>query len=350
MIAHRRQSRDRRGGGSGFGHAAALALLLGVLAVAGGALRPAAAQQDWTPTVATVPGGSFDAQIPGALNREPTRIDPRYFPPRNNAAAPVRNPLPQGAWSPIVTGALPQAGGPAPQPGAAPRAGTGAMVPPLDSLSPLRPNNHAAAAGARLAAEKAGAGTQEAVSPAGADGEAVDEPMFKKPGPLDALPPNASGAQQYCFNTADTAADARFAWQAKKIQEMEAALDKKVQQLEAKAQEYKQWLDRRDEFSRKAHEKLVGFYSRMRADAAAVQLATLNEEMAAAVVMKLETKVASQIMGEMDPERAAKIATIISGAGKIPRDKRRAAGPAGSTQPPGDASAPQQAAPAPGGT
>jgi flagellar motility protein MotE (MotC chaperone) len=350
MIAQRRQSQNHAGRISGLGHLAALGLLLGALAVVSGALRPAAAQQDWTPTVATTPGGSFNAQIPGALNREPTRIDPRYFPPRN-AAPPVRNPLPQGAWSPIVTGALPQSEGRAPQPTVAPRAGTDAMVPPLDGLSPVRPNNQAATAGgAKLAAEKAGAGALEAASPARTDGEAVDEQIFRKPGPLDALPPNASGAQQYCFNTADTAADARFAWQAKKIQEMEAALDKKAQQLEVKTQEYKRWLERRDDFSRKAHEKLVGFYSRMRADAAAVQLATLDEEMAAAVVMKLETKVASQIMGEMDPERAAKIATIISGAGKIPRDKRRAAGPADSTYPPGDAAASPSAAPAPGGT
>jgi flagellar motility protein MotE (MotC chaperone) len=147
--------------------------------------------------------------------------------------------------------------------------------------------------------------------------------LGKPPGPLEALPPNATQAQQYCFNTADQAADARIAWQAKKIKEMESELDKRAQQLEAKTEEYKRWLERRDEFSRKAHEKLVGFYSRMRPDAAALQLATLDEEMAAAVVTKLETKVASAIMGEMDPERAAKIATIISGAARIPPEKRR---------------------------
>jgi flagellar motility protein MotE (MotC chaperone) len=83
----------------------------------------------------------------------------------------------------------------------------------------------------------------------------------------------------------------------------------------------------------------VGFYTRMRPDAAALQLATLDEEMAAAVVMKLETKVASQIMGEMDPERAAKIASIISGAGRLPADKRGPARQSDSGPPPDQASA-----------
>ncbi len=306
----------------------ASALVAGALAaLLGGFVSPAAAQ-DWTPTVATVPGGTLLDPIPGAMNRAPTRIDPRYFPSPRSAVPPARQ-VPQGAWSPIVTGALPQSGGQAHPQGPAMRATPGsAVVPPLDAtLSPVRPaTTQAVAAATAVKAE-------DAATPSLAeDGEG--EPLFKKPGPLDALPPNASAAQQYCFNTADSAADARFAWQAKKIQDMEAELDKKAQQLEAKTEEYKHWLERRDEFARKAHEKLVGFYTRMRADAAALQLATLDEEMAAAVVMKLETKVASQILGEMDPERAAKIASIISGAGKVPSDKRRAA--ASEAAPPAD--------------
>lgn len=275
------------------------------------ALAAPASAQDWTPTVATAPGGTLHDH-----NRAPTQIDPRFFPAPRDPAPVVRAPLPPPeAWSPLVTGALPKSAAPAKQADTAPRVAPEAVAAQPD-LSPVRPTTpHTVVA--------AGADAPGTAAPA--EGAGAGEPLFKKPGPLDALPPNASAAQQYCFNTADTAADARFAWQARKIREMEAALDKKARQLEAKTEDYKRWLARRDDFARKAHEKLVGFYSRMRPDAAAVQLATLDEEMAAAVVMKLETKVASQIMGEMDPERAAKIATIISGAGKVPRDRRRAA-------------------------
>lgn len=326
-----------------------LPALMGVAVLAvllGGLISPAAAQQDWTPTVATAPGGTLYDPVPGAMNRAPTRIDPRYFPSQRSVAPQTRHAPPPAAWSSVVTGALPQSAEQGqPQP-AAPRAAPDtAIVPPLDnSLSPVRPTATPATT-TTTAQAVAAAGAVKVEDPAAApslsdNGEG--ESQFKKPGPLEALPPDASAAQQYCFNTADSAADARFAWQAKKIQDMEAELDKKAQQLEAKTEEYKHWLERRDEFARKAHEKLVGFYSRMRADAAAVQLAALDEEMAAAVVMKLETKVASQIMGEMDPERAAKIASIISGAGRVPSDKRHAVRQAGAA-PPAPAAAPAEA-------
>lgn len=286
-------------------------------------VSPGMAQQGWTPTVATAPGGTLHGDVPGAMNREPTNIDPRFFPsPRDTAPPPpVRSPQPQAGWSPVETGALPATDAPAragtPAPATAPRAAV-----PLPDLSPVRPTQRPAmTAAAPKAQDDAGASPES--------NERAGEPIFKRPGPLDALPPDASEAQQYCFNTADTAADARFAWQAKKIREMEAELDKKARKLEAKTEEYKQWLAKRDDFARKAHEKLVGFYARMRPDAAAEQIATIDERIAAALVMKLETKVASQIMAEMDPERAAKIATIISGASKLPPAKRKTAAQAG---------------------
>ncbi len=309
-------------------------LLTAVPGIFGYLVAPAAAQ-DWTPTVATAPGGTLNVPMPpGVMNRAPTSVDPRYFPSPRSAPSP-RHAAPQGAWSPVVTGALPQAGAQTPQAAqkTAPSGVSerGVSEPGRDAFSPVRPaapQTVAAAGGARAVEMDA-----SSLSDDPADG------LFKKPGPLEALPSNASAAQQYCFNTADSAADARFAWQAKKITDMEAQLDKKAQQLESKTAEYKQWLERRDAFSRKAHEKLVGLYTRMRADAAAVQLATLDEEMAAAVVMKLETKVASQIMSEMDSERAAKIVSIISGAGRVASARQGPARQASSKPPPEGAQA-----------
>jgi flagellar motility protein MotE (MotC chaperone) len=321
---------DKAGRPDRDGNGARILLCLVALGLLAGFGTPASAQQGWVPTVATAPGGSFHTPA-DANGRLTTNIDPRYFPSRNTP--PPSNPLPQGAWSPIVTGGIPEQSIPtepksigAPAAAAAPTTG---RLSPLEPLTPIRP---VAPRAVVAASEAPGSGATQASPPAKAQPSASQaaagdgDTLFKKPGPLDMPPPNATAAQQYCFNTADSAADARFAWQARKIKEMEAELDKRAQQLEAKTEEYKQWLQRRDEFSRKAHEKLVGFYSRMRPDAAALQLATLDEEMAAAVVTKLETKVASQIMGEMDPERAAKIATIISGAAKIPPERRRASG------------------------
>lgn len=284
---------------------------------------PAHAQKTWEPVVATVPGGTLTVRSAAEASGLPVMVDPKQFPPPVKAPAPeVSEALPQGAWSPLVTGAIP-----VPRP-ASPSVPKTVEVPvPVkaggvtasEGLSPVRP-------------VRAGVVAAAPADEMQSDAVAVDAgTVAPKLGPLDALPPNASAAEQYCFNTTDTAADARFAWQTKKIQEMEAELNKRAEVLEAKTEEYKKWLARRDEFSRKAHEKLVGFYSRMRADAAAEQLATIDEETAAAVVTKLETKVASQIMAEMDPVRAARIATVIAGAAKTSpsqnRAKRKSAAP-----------------------
>jgi len=277
------------------------------------------AQDAWSPIVVTAPGGTLAPQPGEPDPHMQIVVDPRHFPGTDATALPAPRPLPQGAFSPLVTGTIPAA--------------RKRLAPPAEALSPVRP----AAAGAAEAAAaqdqsetpaEAGASLAGEESEAGApSSDGADGAFFKKAGPLDALPPNATAAQQYCFNTSDTAGDARFAWQAKKIKEMEAELEKRMSLLQAKTEDYKTWLARRDAFSRKAHEKLVSFYSRMRPDAAAVQLATLDENVAAAVMTKLETKVASQIMGEMDPERAAKIATVIAGAAKVPEPKRPPAAP-----------------------
>ena len=327
------------------GRLLALGLFLSALSLAAGIVRPAAAQRSWEPIVATVPGGAL--QVTQGHHQLPTMVDPRRFPPPQEAPAAIANdPLPQGAWSPLVTGAIPDRR-PAAQPrtSVAPTDATDRVTQnrggvPLDRLSPIRP------ARGGVVTATAQVEPADAAAPDSADDAQTPPP---RPGPLDALPPNASAAEQYCFNTADTAADARFAWQAKKIQEMEAELNKRAEQLAAKTEEYKKWLERRDEFSRKAHDKLVGFYSRMRADAAAAQLAAIDEETAAAVVTKLETKVASQIMGEMEPVQAARIASVIAGAARTKPAARRGSAARGGTLRPRDAAATPGNAAAPQG-
>ena len=68
-------------------------------------------------------------------------------------------------------------------------------------------------------------------------------------------PQNAS--QQYCVNIADQAADARFAWQAKTINELEKEIDKRLAELEAKRAEYQEWSNKREEILAKASEHVV---------------------------------------------------------------------------------------------
>jgi flagellar motility protein MotE (MotC chaperone) len=164
-----------------------------------------------------------------------------------------------------------------------------------------------------------------AVSTAAKSREQTDETILA----VDALPvppadletgsvkgPPAGG---YCANIADTAADARFAWQKKALADMEQEILKRIALLEEKTEEYKKWLARRDEFSRKANETVLRIYERMRPDAAAAQLAALDGETAASVLTKLQPRIASLILNEMDRDHAVRLTATISGAGKIAR-------------------------------
>ncbi len=124
-------------------------------------------------------------------------------------------------------------------------------------------------------------------------------------------------AKDYCVNIASAAADARLLLQKKELASIEAEVAKRMTALDDKIAEYQKWLARRDEFSKKANETVLRIYARMRPDAAASQLAALDEETAAAVIMKLEPRTASLILNDMEPGRAARLAATIAGAAKV---------------------------------
>ncbi|MCL4765799.1 MAG: hypothetical protein KJZ80_06185 [Hyphomicrobiaceae bacterium] len=135
--------------------------------------------------------------------------------------------------------------------------------------------------------------------------------------PAEARPAAPGLAQDYCISIADAAADARFAWQKQTLSEMEKELEGRIAVLEKRTAEYREWLARRDAFASKAQATLVRIYARMRPDAAASQLAAMDEETAAAVLTKLDPRNASAILNEMPPGPAVRLTTTIAGAAKV---------------------------------
>jgi flagellar motility protein MotE (MotC chaperone) len=124
-------------------------------------------------------------------------------------------------------------------------------------------------------------------------------------------------AERYCANIADHARDARFVWQSKQLRELTEALKEQVKFVESKSQELKGWVERRDQFLKLGNDSLINIYSSMRPDAASQQLLNLPEAVAAAVIMKLEPRLSSSILNEMDPVRAGRLATVIAGIGRV---------------------------------
>ncbi len=141
--------------------------------------------------------------------------------------------------------------------------------------------------------------------------------------PATAKPLAQSDAQQYCSNIAGAAIDARYAWQTKKMADLEDHLKTRIAELEAKEQEYKSWVERRQALAKQAEDSLVGIYAHMRPETAAAQLQVLDDDMAAAVLGQLNARIASAILNEFQPEHAARLANVMAGRPVSPPDGKK---------------------------
>ncbi|ADZ72305.1 MotE family protein [Polymorphum gilvum] len=120
-------------------------------------------------------------------------------------------------------------------------------------------------------------------------------------------------AALYCRNTADTAAEARLAWQTWNLVALEEKVKLRIDELERKRAEFQEWVERRERVLEEVEGHVVSIFSRMRPEAAAAQLATLEENTAVAVLVKLKARQASQILDEMEPARAAQLTHSMAG-------------------------------------
>lgn len=188
---------------------------------------------------------------------------------------------------------------------------------------PARASAQAANVGA--APKPANAGKPEKPAPPpkpAAEAAATSRPEAAK-AKLPVLPaPMPREIKQFCTNTANSAIDARVAWQAAKLVELEAKLRQRIAEFEAKRADYEDWLHKHDEALKTAKQDVVSIYSKMRPDAAAAQLAVMDDVMAASVLAKLNARIASSILAEMDPGRAARITNAMVGPPATPDGKR----------------------------
>jgi flagellar motility protein MotE (MotC chaperone) len=125
-----------------------------------------------------------------------------------------------------------------------------------------------------------------------------------------------SESDLFCANIVDAARDARFAWEARTLQNLKDEVEAATAALEAKRAELEKWTARREEFQKTADESVVDIYAKMRPEAAAAQLGALDSRTAAAVLMKLKSRTASAILAEMDTPQAVSLAQLISGGGE----------------------------------
>jgi flagellar motility protein MotE (MotC chaperone) len=120
-----------------------------------------------------------------------------------------------------------------------------------------------------------------------------------------------SELQQFCTNNAAAAAAARLDRQTAKLVELEGQIGQRLQDLEAKRLEIAAWLRKREEAMQLATDGVVAIYARMRAEAAAQQLAAMDDAIAAAILVKLPARSAGVILNEMEAGRAARLTRIM---------------------------------------
>lgn len=120
--------------------------------------------------------------------------------------------------------------------------------------------------------------------------------------------------RQFCTNIAEPARDRRYLLQKQELEKLQAEVDSRIAVLENRRAEYEDWLKRRNDFLKQAEAGLIEIYKTMKPDAAGPQLQEIDVEIAAAIIMKLPPRQSGLILSEMEPDKAAMVAAIITSA------------------------------------
>ena len=119
---------------------------------------------------------------------------------------------------------------------------------------------------------------------------------------------------RFCANVAPSIAEARIAWETRRLNELDAQVKQRLVDLEKAEASVQEWVAKRDAALKSASDNLVAIYAKMQPETAATQIAAMDDQMAAAILGKLKASAAGAILNEMEAERASKLATILSGA------------------------------------
>jgi flagellar motility protein MotE (MotC chaperone) len=121
-------------------------------------------------------------------------------------------------------------------------------------------------------------------------------------------------ASRYCANVAPSIAEARIAWQTKRLAELDAQVRQRIADLEKAEAAARDWIARRDALMKTASGELVAIYGKMQPESAARQIGAMDDQTAAALLAKLKPNVAGAILDEMEAERASRLAILIAAA------------------------------------
>jgi flagellar motility protein MotE (MotC chaperone) len=124
--------------------------------------------------------------------------------------------------------------------------------------------------------------------------------------------------RDYCVNFSEAAAEARVARQQAELSALRDAVAEKISELNLRTAILKQWVERREALLNAAGDELVKIYGTLEPDVAAQQIVRLDVRVATSILRKLKPAAAGAILNAMEPKRAALLAKVISSAGAGP--------------------------------
>ena len=145
------------------------------------------------------------------------------------------------------------------------------------------------------------------------DGRAPEKqkpkPAAEKPAPETAADADAS---RFCAAVAPSIAEARIAWQTKRLTELDAQVKQRIVDLEKAEASARAWIAKREAMMSAANDDLVAIFAKMEPEAAARQLTAMDDKTAAAILAKLKPNAAGSILAEMEAEVASHLAGMLS--------------------------------------
>ena len=134
-----------------------------------------------------------------------------------------------------------------------------------------------------------------------------------KPKPAAPQPDKSveSVVSRYCANVAPVAAEARIAWETRHLNELDGQIKQRIDELEKAEADTRDWVSKRDALLNSASDDVVAIYGKMEPEAAAAQIAAMDESVAVSILHKLKVGAASAILDQMEAARAARLTSLI---------------------------------------
>lgn len=119
---------------------------------------------------------------------------------------------------------------------------------------------------------------------------------------------------RYCAALGPSIVEARAAYQLRRLEELEVEAREQIEKLEVKERAAREWVTKREQMLKAATDDVVAIFAKMTPEAAAGELASMDDMIAASVLAKLKPAAAGAILTEMPAEKASKLSTLIAGA------------------------------------